>query len=212
MRILLIEDNHRLAQSLAKSLSSEGFDLDAFSTAQEGLNAFSSLQYDAVLLDLGLTDRDGVDVLNDLRSTRIEVPILIITARDSVESRVIGLDAGADDYLVKPFAMSELAARMRALLRRPGQPLATLLNVGNTQLNAASRQVMVSNSIVHFSLREIKALELLMRREGQVVSKTVMEDNLNGLHKNATQNSIEVLIFRLRRRLEVCWACSAVWK
>jgi DNA-binding response OmpR family regulator len=202
MRILLIEDNHRLAQSLAKSLSSEGFDLDAFSTAQEGLNAFSSLQYDAVLLDLGLPDRDGVDVLNDLRSTRIEVPILIITARDSVESRVIGLDAGADDYLVKPFAMSELAARMRALLRRPGQPLATLLNVGNTQLNAASRQVMVSNSIVHFSLREIKALELLMRREGQVVSKTVMEDNLNGLHKNTTQNSIEVLIFRLRRRLE----------
>ena len=111
----------------------------------------------------------------------------------------MGLDAGADDYLVKPFAMSELAARMRALLRRPGQPLANLLKIGNTQLTSASRQVIVGNSIVHFSVREIKALELLMRREGQVISKTVMEDSLNGLHKNATQNSIEVLIFRLRR-------------
>jgi len=98
--------------------------------------------------------------------------------------------------------MSELAARMRALLRRPGQPLAILLKVGNTELNSASRQIMVDNSIVHFSVRECKALELLMRREGQVISKTVMEDNLNGLHKNATQNSIEVLVFRLRRRLE----------
>jgi DNA-binding response OmpR family regulator len=164
--------------------------------------AFSSLRYDAVVLDLGLPDRDGLDILRDLRSKRNELPILILTARDSVESRVMGLDAGADDYLVKPFAMSELAARMRALLRRPGQPLANLLKIGNTQLNSASRQVTVGDSIVHFSVREIKALELLMRREGQVISKTVMEDNLSGLHKNATQNSIEVLIFRLRRRLE----------
>jgi len=216
MRILLIEDSRRLAQSLAKGLSSEGFDLDTFPTAQEGINAFSSLHYDAVVLDLGLPDRDGLDVLSDLRSERNEIPILILTARDSVESRVMGLDAGADDYLVKPFAMPELAARMRALLRRPGQPLATLLKVGNIRLNSASRQVIVDNSIVHFSLREIKALELLMRREGQVVPKIVMEDNLNGLHKNATQNSIEILIFRLRRRMEqygsdCCSACSS-WR
>src|ERR1700756_1476112 len=156
MRILLIEDSHRLAQSLAKGLSSAGFDLDTFQTAQEGMNAFSSLHYDAVVLDLGLPDRDGLDILSDLRSQRSEIPILILTARDSVESRVMGLDAGADDYLVKPFAMSELAARMRALLRRPGHPLGTLLKVGNTQLDSASRQVMVDNSIVHFSLREIK--------------------------------------------------------
>jgi DNA-binding response OmpR family regulator len=209
MRILLIEDSRRLAQSLAKGLSREGFDLDTFATAQDGVNAFSSLQYDAVVLDLGLPDRDGLDVLSDLRSTRTQVPILILTARDSVKSRVMGLDAGADDYLVKPFAMSELAARMRALLRRPGQPLATLLRVGNTQLNSASRQVTIDSSIVHFSLREIKALELLMRREGQVIAKAVLEDNLNGLNKNATQNSIEVLVFRLRRRLEQCGSnCS----
>jgi len=202
MRILLIEDSRRLAQSLVAGLSGEGFDLDTFPTAQEGMCAFSSLHYDAVVLDLGLPDRDGIETLSDLRRKRNEIPILILTARDSVESRVMGLDAGADDYLVKPFAMSELAARMRALLRRPGQPLANLLKIGNTQLDSASRQVIVRDSIVHFSVREIKALELLMRREGQVISKTVMEDNLNGLHKNATQNSIEVLIFRLRRRLE----------
>ena len=125
MRILLIEDSRRLAQSLVEGLSGEGFDLDTFPTAKEGVGAFSSLHYDAVVLDLGLPDRDGLDILSDLRSKRNEIPILILTARDSVESRVMGLDAGADDYLVKPFAMSELAARMRALLRRPGQPLAT---------------------------------------------------------------------------------------
>ncbi|WP_300209621.1 response regulator transcription factor [Bradyrhizobium sp.] len=201
MRILLIEDNRRLAQSLTRGLRGEGFDLDAFGNAEEGVNAFSALHYDAVVLDLGLPDRDGLDVLGDLRKARNEVPVLILTARDSVESRVMGLDAGADDYLVKPFAMTELAARMRALLRRPGQPLATLLKVGNTELNSAGRQVTIDNKSTHFSLREIKALEILMRREGQVVPKTTLEDNLNGLNKTATQNSIEVLIFRLRRRL-----------
>jgi DNA-binding response OmpR family regulator len=201
MRILLIEDNRRLAQSLTRGLCSEGFDLDVFGSAQEGINAFSALHYDAVVLDLGLPDRDGIEVLDDLRKKRNEVPILILTARDSVESRVMGLDAGADDYLVKPFAMTELAARMRALLRRPGQPLATLLKVGNTELNSAVRQVAIDHTSAHFSLREVKALEILMRREGQVVPKTTLEDNLNGLNKSATQNSIEVLIFRLRRRL-----------
>jgi len=201
MRILLIEDNSRLAQSLAKGLSGEGFDLDTFPTAQEGIAAFSSLQYDAVVLDLGLTDSDGLETLEDLRRRKGEIPVLILTARDSVESRVRGLDAGADDYLVKPFAMTELAARIRALLRRPGQPLGTLLTVGNTQLNSASRQVSIDGRMVHFSLREIKALELLMRREGQVIPKKALEDNLNGLSRSATQNSIEVLVFRLRRRL-----------
>jgi DNA-binding response OmpR family regulator len=202
MRILLIEDNRRLAQSLIRGLSAEGFDLDTFGTALEGVTAFSSLQYDAVVLDLGLPDREGLEVLGDLRKKKSDIPILILTARDSIESRVMGLDAGADDYLVKPFAMTELAARMRALLRRPGQPLGTLLKVGNTQLDSASRQVLIDASIAHFSLREMKALELLMRREGQVIPKNVLEDNLNGLRKNTTQNSIEVLVFRLRRRLE----------
>jgi DNA-binding response OmpR family regulator len=209
MRILLIEDNRRLAQSLARGLSCEGFDLDVFETGHEGASAFSSLHYDAVVLDLGLPDQDGLEVLSGLRSKRAGVPILILTARDSIESRVAGLDAGADDYLVKPFAMRELAARMRAMLRRPGQPLATLLKIGNTQLNSAYRQVTVDNSVVHFSLRELKALELLMRREGQVISKSILEDNLNGLGKNTSQNSIEVMIFRLRRRLEHCGSdCS----
>lgn len=204
MRILLIEDSYRLAQSLTKGLSREGFDLDAFPTAQEGIDAFSALNYDAIVLDLGLPDQDGLEVLGHLRRRRTDVPILILTARDSIESRVMGLDAGADDYLVKPFAMTELAARMRALLRRPGQPLATLLTIRNTQLNSASRQVTVDDSIVHFSPREIRVLELLMRREGQVISKEILEDNLNGLGKNRSQNSIEVLVFRLRRRLQHC--------
>lgn len=203
MRILLIEDHYWLSSSLVEGLHGQGLDLDVFKTAHDGLQAFCLRHYDAVLLDLGLPDRDGLDLLRDLRQRRNDVPVMILTARDSVESRVAGLDAGADDYLVKPFAMTELAARIRALLRRPGQPLATRLRVGNTELNSATRLVTISGNLVHFTGREVRLLELLMRREGQVIPKEAMEDNLNGLGKSTTQNSIEVLVHRVRRRLEL---------
>ena len=123
MRILLIEDHSRLADSITKGLAGLGFGVDPFPTAGDGLNAFKSVAYDAIILDLGLPDRDGIDVLCELRQLSSSAPILILTARDSVDARVTGLDTGADDYVVKPFAMTELAARLRALLRRPGQAL-----------------------------------------------------------------------------------------
>jgi DNA-binding response OmpR family regulator len=201
MRILLFEDHSRLADSITKGLAGLGFGVDAFLTADEGLNAFKAINYDAIVLDLGLPDRDGLDVLRELRQGGSSAPILILTARDGVEDRVTGLDAGADDYVVKPFAMTELAARLRALLRRPGQALSGILTIGNLQLYTFSRQVTVNGSSVHFPVREVEALELLMRREGQVVAKGSLEDNLYGLSKNVSPNSIEVLISRLRRRL-----------
>ena len=209
MRILLFEDHSRLANSIVKGLAGRGFGVDAFSTAYDGLNALKSIAYDAIILDLGLPDRDGLDVVRELRENNSSAPILILTARDGVDDRVSGLDAGADDYVVKPFAMNELAARLRALLRRPGQALGGVLTVGNLQLQTSARQVTVNGESVHFSMREVQALELLMRREGQIVAKGSLEDNLYGLSKNVSPNSIEVLISRLRRRLgDIGAGCS----
>ena len=202
MRILLFEDHRRLATSVTGGLSRFGSSVDAFTTAQEGIEATRKVVYDAIVLDLGLPDRDGLDVLRELRDSDTGTPVLILTARDGVDDRVAGLDAGADDYVLKPFAMKELAARLRALLRRPGRSLGVVLKIGKLSLDAASRQVTIENNVIPFSLRELSALELLMRREGQVVSKAVFEDTLYGMGKTVSQNSIEVLISRLRRRLE----------
>lgn len=201
MRILLFEDHRRLADAITKGLAGLGFGVDAFETAGDGLNAFKSIAYDAIILDLGLPDRDGLDVLSELRHISSSAPIMILTARDGIDARVTGLDAGADDYVLKPFAMTELAARLRALLRRPGQALGGVLIVGNLQLQTFSRQVIINGTAVRFPAREVDALELLMRRDGQVVAKGTLEDSLYGLTKNVTPNSIEVLISRLRRRL-----------
>jgi DNA-binding response OmpR family regulator len=210
MRIMLLEDHSRLAESITGGLARFGFGVDAFATAAHGLNAFKSMSYDAIVLDLGLPDSDGFDVLLELRKQNLAVPILILTARDGIDDRVTGLDAGADDYVVKPFAMAELAARLRALLRRPGQSLATLLTVGNLCLDANARQVTVNSVTVHFPAREIEALEMLMRREGQVVSRGSLEGGLYGLSRNVNPNSIEVLISRLRRRLNAINASCAI--
>jgi DNA-binding response OmpR family regulator len=209
MRILLIEDHNRLANSITKGLAGHGFGVDAFPTAGDGLEAVKAIAYDAIILDLGLPDRDGLDVLQDVRERNSSVPILILTARDGIDDRVRGLDAGADDYLIKPFAMKELAARLRALLRRPGQALGRVLSVGNLQLQTVTRQVTVNCASVHFSVREVQALELLMRHEGQIVARGSLEDSLYGLNRNVSPNSVEALVSRLRRQLRTIEAgCS----
>jgi DNA-binding response OmpR family regulator len=209
MQVLLFEDHDRLASAIVKGLGDFGFGVDSFANAADGLIAMKTVAYDGIVLDLGLPDRDGVDVLRELRGYDTRTPVLILTARDGVDDRVAGLDAGADDYVLKPFAMKELAARLRAIMRRPGKALGATLTVGNLQLDVASRQASVDDCIVRFTPREIGALELLMRREGQVVSKAALEDGLYGLSKDVSANAIEVLISRVRRRLEVADArCS----
>jgi DNA-binding response OmpR family regulator len=210
MQILLFEDHDRLASSIVKGLADFGFGVDSFANAADGLSAMKSVAYNGIILDLGLPDRDGIDVLRELRGRDTRTPILILTARDGVDDRVAGLNAGADDYVLKPCAMKELAARLRALLRRPGQSLGAMLTTGNVHLDVASREVAVNNSVVRFTPREIGALELLMRREGQVVSKAALEDGLYGLSKNVSANAIEVLISRVRRRLEAAGASCSI--
>lgn len=209
MRILLLEDHERLARTIMDGLGEMGFGVDIFGTAEDGLGATKSIEYDAIILDLGLPDRDGLDLINELRQNNVSSPILILTARDTIDDRVAGLDRGADDYVPKPFAMKELAARLRALLRRPGRALGAVLESGNMSLDTARRQVEVNGSVVPISPREIGALELLMRRQGQVVSKRALEDTLYGLSEEVSPNTVEVLISRLRKRLEEIGAnCS----
>jgi len=210
MQILLFEDHDRLAMSIVKGLADFGFGVDSFATAADGVGAMKTMAYDGVVLDLGLPDRDGIEVLRELRGHDTSTPILILTARDGVDDRVACLDAGADDYVIKPFAIKELAARLRALLRRPGRALGLTLTVGNLHLDVASRQAAVNNSAVLFTPREIGALELLMRREGNVVSKAALEDGLYGLNKIVSANAIEVLISRVRRRLEAAGASCSI--
>ncbi len=202
MRILLIEDHQPLAELIVKGLRQDGFGIDAFGTAEDGAAAVDAIEYDAIILDLGLPDRDGIALLRDLRRRRQQVPILILTARDGVDDRVAGLDGGADDYLVKPFAMKELSARLRALLRRPGAVLGNILSIGNIALDTIHRQVTVNGRVVGISRREFATLELLMRRAGQVVAKRAIEDSIYGLAVEVQPNAVEALISRLRKRLE----------
>jgi len=201
MRILLIEDHRRLADAIVAGLAKEGFGLDAFGTAEEGEAAARTAAYDAIILDLGLPDRDGIGWLKALRVAGNPTPVLILTARDAVEARVCGLDAGADDYLLKPFAMKELAARLRALLRRPEGVLGAVLKVGNVELDSNSRTVSVNGHPKPIPRRELDVLELLMRRAGQVVSRAVLEDKVYGLSDTVLPNALEAAVSRLRKRL-----------
>lgn len=210
MRILLVEDHQRLAQSIVEGLAGFGFGVDTFVNAGDGLAATKSISYDAIIMDLGLPDRDGLDLITELRATAIRTPILILTARDGIDDRVEGLDRGGDDYLLKPFAMKELAARLRALLRRPGGPLGTTIEIGNVTLDTTARQLKVNGRTVAIPPRELEALELLMRRADQVVPKRLFEDLIYGLSDEIVPNTIEALVSRLRRRLEVIGAQISV--
>jgi DNA-binding response OmpR family regulator len=206
MRLLLVEDNARLAEHVVTGLKEAGLETDSAGTAEEGLAAFTSQSYDLVVLDLGLPDRDGVTLLADIRRANMNVPVIIMTARDSLEDRVRGLDGGADDYLIKPFAIEELAARVRALLRRPGHSLGSVLHAGNMTYNAESREVTAAGGVLRLTRRELDLLEQLMRSAGQVVPKERIESRLYSYGETGSANSIEVLVHRLRKKLETAGA------
>lgn len=201
MRLLLVEDNERLVEALKKGMEREGFALDCFDTVEDGESALHTVRYDALILDLGLPDGDGLSLLKGLRARGESTPVIILTARDAVEDRVRGLDHGADDYLLKPFALEELVARVRALLRRPGGVLGMTLTAGNVSFDTSAREVRVGERPIAISRREMGVLEQLMRRNGRVVPKDVLEDSLYGFEEEVSSNSVEVHISRLRKRL-----------
>jgi DNA-binding response OmpR family regulator len=201
MRLMLIEDNHQLADFLKASLGKAGFDVHNTGTAAAARAALGSNRYDVVVVDLGLPDADGMQIIEDMRASGDSTPAMILTARDGLRDRVNGLEAGADDYLAKPFATEELVARLRALLRRPGSVLGKQLVCGNIALDTSTREVLISGSLAALSRREVSLLELLMRRAGRVVPKQAIEESLYGLDDGLASNSVEVLVHRLRRRL-----------
>jgi len=210
MRLLLIEDNDRLAGGISQGLTAAGFVVDHVGLAAEAAAALATHRYDVLVLDLGLPDADGMEFLAATRAGGNHVPILVLTARDGLPDRVKGLNAGADDYLLKPFAMDELVARLKALLRRPGAVLGSLLEAGNLRLDTINRAVEVDGRPLLLGRRELGVLELLMRRAGRVVSKSALEDGLYGFDDQASANSVEAHISRLRKKLETVGATFVI--
>lgn len=201
MRLILIEDNAPLAESLRETLESFDFVVDHVRTLSSARSALDLGVYDLVVLDLGLPDGDGVDLIRQLRRRQVATPVLVITARDALEDRIRGLDSGADDYLVKPFAPAELAARCRALLRRPGAYLGTVLESGNVSLDTRTREVRIDGTRVDMPPREVSVLELLLRSDGRIVTRSAIEASLYSLDDEVTPNAIDASLSRLRKRL-----------
>jgi DNA-binding response OmpR family regulator len=202
MRILIVEDNLDLSGLMAQGLVAAGFSADVVAAAEPARLAIETRRYAAVVLDLGLPDGDGLGLLRDMRARRDSTPVLVVTARGGLDDRLTGLRAGADDYLLKPFALEELAERLRALLRRPGDIMGQLLEVGDLALDTEARQVFVRGQPLQVSGRDLTLLELLMRRSGRVLLKQHVEDHLFGLGAEVGSNAVEVQVHRLRRRLE----------
>ncbi|RED53939.1 response regulator [Aestuariispira insulae] len=202
MRLLFVEDNPDLMELVPKGLSREGFTVDHVAGVEDAYAALETTRYDALILDLGLPDGEGLDVLRRLRGGGGEAPVLILTARDGLEDRLTGLNSGADDYLIKPFALEELVARIRALLRRPGGVLGVTLNLAAVTLDTVARDASVNGVSLKLPRRELDILETLMRRAGQVVPKAVIEDRLYGFDDELSSNAVEVNMSRLRKNLE----------
>jgi two-component system, OmpR family, response regulator len=202
MRILVVEDDPVLLDGLSRSLRKAGY---AVETADDGNLADQLLSvhaFDLVVLDLGLPELDGMEVLRRLRRRACMVPVLILTARDSVSDRVSGLDVGADDYLVKPFELAEFDARVRALLRRAQSVAAARINHGALTLDTAARRAFVGEDALDLSAREVALLEALLLSAGRVVSKDQLADRLYGVSDEVGPNAIEVFVHRLRRKIE----------
>ena len=206
MRLLVIEDEDRLSGILKSKLGDIGFTVDIAGSAADASAALELINYDAAILDLGLPDGDGLAVLTAARQAGNALPILILTARDAVEDRVAGLNAGADDYLTKPFAIAELIARIKALLRRPGGVLGMTLEAGNVRLDTVGRELSIGGNPVRLSRRELAILEQMMRRFGRIVPKAVLEEKLYGIDEEPDSNPIPVHVHHLRRQLETASA------
>jgi two-component system response regulator MprA len=200
-RVLVVEDDEDIAQALQRSLRMEGYEVHTVADGKAALEHERAFAPDLVILDLGLPELDGLEVARSLRDGD-DVPILILTARDALESRVEGLDAGADDYLVKPFERQELLARMRALLRRRPPRGSAPLRVSDLSLNVDTHEVVRGERTIELTQREFELLEYLMRNERIVISRQRLLDEVWGYDPFSTTNTIEVFVSNLRRKLE----------
>jgi two-component system OmpR family response regulator len=202
MRILIVEDEPVLADGLSRSLRHADYAVDTSGTGTQADHVLATQTYDLVILDLGLPQLDGFEVLRRLRHRGSRVPVLVLTARDALEDRVKGLDLGADDYLTKPFELAELEARVRALIRRGHSGGGSLLSHGALSVDTTGRRALLHGEPLDLSARELGVLEVLMLRTGRVVNKEQLAEQLYGWDEEVGANAIEVYVHRLRRKLE----------
>lgn len=201
MRLLLVEDDSMVGESVRQGLRQDGFVIDWVRDGRSAERALANEVYDLLLLDLGLPGKDGFEVLKTLRRNSNRMPVLILTARDAIADRVKGLDSGADDYLVKPFDLDELAARIRALFRRQFGRADSIIQIGDLTLNVATRESLLQGNPVSLSAREFALLEALLDRPGAVLSRQHLEEKLYGWDKEIESNTVEVHIHSLRKKL-----------
>ena len=201
MRILLAEDDRLIGDGLNIGLGKMGFTVDWFQDGDEAYEALFQAPYDAVVLDLGLPGRDGLSILKEWRLNKRKEPVLILTARGDVDQRVIGLDCGADDYLAKPFALSEVAARLKALIRRFNDRLDPVITAGKVAYHPQTQTVTLDGKEITLAPKELRVLELLMMNPNKVISKSMIEEKLYAWDNDVQSNAVEVHIHHLRKKL-----------
>src|SRR6202140_1243756 len=209
MRILVVEDESRIADFLSRGLESAGYAVDVAQDGTRGIDMVHSTEYDLVILDLGLPDMDGITVLQKIRNRKVTPPVLILSARDAVDDRVKGLETGADDYLVKPFAYVELLARVRVLLRR-GQPTPERLQVGDLTLDCIRRKVTRGGENVELAPKEFSILEYLMRNRGRPLSRTMIVEHVWDMDYDGLTNIVDVYIRHLRSKIDDKWPAKMI--
>jgi DNA-binding response OmpR family regulator len=202
VRVLVVEDNRRLAGALKGCLEDEGYAVDLAYDGRAALDYALVTPYDAIILDVMLPLADGVEVCRTLRGRRINVPIIMLTARDAVEDRVRGLDSGADDYLVKPFALEELRARIRALLRRQAEQKGEVIAVGDLSVSPASHEVRRAGRPIELTAREYALLEYLVRHPNQIITREMAEAHIWSYDYEGSSNVVDVYVRRLRRKID----------
>jgi DNA-binding response OmpR family regulator len=205
VRVLIVEDERKLAQVLSSALQAEHYDVVVAATGEDGFYRANAELFDLVVLDLMLPGRSGLEILQTLRQRHVETPVLILTARDGVEDRVLGLDRGADDYLVKPFALPELLARIRAVLRRGRSSEVLRLKVANLEMDLVARRVVRGDRAIDLTGREFELLEYLLRHQGNLVSREMLARDVWKEPRRATplDNVIDVQMARLRRKVDL---------
>jgi two-component system, OmpR family, response regulator len=201
MRVLLIEDDRMIGAAVVQALKDAAYAVDWVIDGQTAIDAVVLESYDVALLDLGLPGKDGRDVLRHFRGMGRQLPVIIVTARDGIDNRIDGLDLGADDYLVKPFEIRELLARMRAVLRRPGSGVTAILSNGIISLNPATHEVMHRGETSRLTARELALLQALLARPGSILSRSDLESHIYGWNEEVESNAVEFLIHAVRKKI-----------